>query len=592
MLSLVTFISAVDFGFYSFFQDRINVLIFGFFADNTTALIKTIWQNYPVIWIFLAFALFIFLLWTGLTYVFKSKVERIPLRIRKISYPLFTIFFLVLCIINGTGARGSIGLFPLSEMDTGISKSIFINHLCYNGVRAFARAIELKSLQNSHWDSNLQYYGYKNNPRQAFADYFQTPSTQIPEDPLELLKRKTPKNTWAEKTRPHVVLLVMESFGAYWFKYQQKDFDLVGDFKNHLQEDTYLTHFLSGSAATIGSLSSLMIGTPERPRSEFLTESEYLQVPFRSSPALTFKNAGYNTRFIYGGNPGWREINKFALIQNFSSVEGEAEIATKLGGLKESHDWGVYDSDLFEYVFQSLSEATEPQFMLTMTTTNHPPYQLPSTYVSPEFKIPVELQSRLITDSTLANKRFKTYRYSADELANFLTRLKKSPLKDKVIVAVTGDHTFWIVNFTEQELMQKSSVPFYLYLPPAIRKNLNQENFGSHADIFPTLYTLALSEQSYYSLGQDLFANKKGFAINSANLIIDSSGGVLVTAKSSSDTTLDWEGPFEKLISGKPNAHKQELAVKYKSLMSILDYYFMKEKTDRKGIIHREDSRR
>lgn len=591
MLLLVTFISAVDFGFYSFYQDRINVLIFGFFTDDTTALIKTMWRNYPIVWIFLGLGIFTYCLWKGLKINFTQGKEWIPLKARKVSYPLFVLFFFAVFLFNGVGARGSLGLFPLSEMDTGISKSIFVNHLCFNGTRAFSRAIELKSLQTSKWDSNLRHYGYGDNPARAFADFYQIPVEQVPADPLELMKHKTPKNEWAEKTRPHVVILTMESLGAYWFKYNEGDFDLLGDFKKHLNEDTYLTHFLSSTNATIGSLSCLMIGSPQRPISEFLTESDYLQVPFRSSPARVFKQAGYKARFLYGGNPGWREVNKFAFMQDFDSVEGESEIAEGLGGLKDKHDWGIYDEDVFDYVFKTLSDAKEPQFMLTMTTTNHPPYQLPLNYKSPELKIPEELKSRLIVDTTLAQQRFATYRYSTDKLAAFMERLKKSPLKDKVIVAVTGDHTFWIVNFTEQELLQKGSVPFYIYTPAAVRKKLDPEAFGSQADIAPTLYNLALSNQEYYSLGRDLFAKEGDFAVNASNLIVDRTGGVLAAGKSIDDRALNWEGSYERLVPGESTDHKKSLSLKYKSLMGVLDYYFMKEKKQKKGMQH-ADSRR
>ncbi|MBO9667811.1 MAG: LTA synthase family protein, partial [Bdellovibrio sp.] len=322
MLLVVFFISAVDFVYYSFYQDRINVLIFGFFEDDTTALIKTIWKNYPMIWIFLGLILFTYLLWKGLKLNFTQGREWLPLKIQKISYPVFVIIFLVLFVLNGIGARGTLALFPLSEMDTGISTSIFVNHLSFNGVRAFARAIELKSQQTSHWDSNLRYYGYNQNYRKAFADLYQIPEDKVPADPLDLIASKTAKNPWAEKNPPHVLVLVMESLGSYWLRYDQPGFDLVGDLKPHLQQDTYLTHFLSSTNATIGSLSCLMIGAPQRPISEFLTESDYLQVPFRSSPARIFKQSGYKARFLYGGNPGWREVNKFALMQGFDTVEG------------------------------------------------------------------------------------------------------------------------------------------------------------------------------------------------------------------------------------------------------------------------------
>ncbi|MEN0060006.1 MAG: LTA synthase family protein, partial [Bdellovibrio sp.] len=326
MLFIVTFVSAVDFGFYSFYQDRINVLIFGFIEDDTLALIKTMWRNYPILWIFTGLGLFTYFMCKGLKLHFQQLKEWWPARFHKVSYPAFVLFFLLVFVLNGVGARGSLGLFPLSEMDTGFSRSLFVNHLGFNGVRALARAMELKSLQKSKWDSNLQYYGYGHNPRQAFADFYNIPEEQVPADPLQLLRHRTPVNAWAAKTRPHVLILTMESLGAYWLRYNQKDFDLLGPFKNHLQEDTYLRHFLSSSDATIGSLSCLMIGSPQRPISEFLTESEYLQVPFRSSPARVFKQAGYKARFLYGGNPGWREVNKFAFAQGFDAVEGEYEI--------------------------------------------------------------------------------------------------------------------------------------------------------------------------------------------------------------------------------------------------------------------------
>lgn len=592
MLFIVMFVSAVDFGFYSFYQDRINVLIFGYFEDDTIAITKTLWRNYPALWILAGLALFTWLLWRGLKINFTQGREWLPWRVKKISYPLFVAYFLVLFILNGIGARGSLALFPLSEMDTGISKSIFVNHLSFNGVRALARASELKALQTSRWDSNLRHFGYGENYRQAFADFYQIPMDKVPANPLELMQKTTPKNSWAEQTRPHVILLVMESMGAYWFNYDQPEFNLLGDFKHHLNEDTYLTHFLSSTNATIGSLSCLMVGAPQRPISEFLTESEYLQVPFRSSPARVFKSAGYKARFLYGGNPGWREVNKFALQQGFDTVEGEAEMEAGLGGVKEKHDWGVYDEDLFSYVLKSLREAKEPQFLLTMTTTNHPPYQLPSTYPVPEMKTPEELKVRLTGDASLAEQRFRTYRYSADKLAQFITEIKNSPLKDKVILAVTGDHTFWIVNFTEQELLQKGSVPFYLYLPQPIRKKLDPEAFGSQTDIAPTLYNLALSEIPYSSLGRDLFEAQGDFAINASNLIVDRTGGVLTAAKSENDLPLDWEGRYERLIRGENSAHKQQLAQKYKSLMSILDYYFLQEKNMKKGPGSNEDSRR
>lgn len=573
-LCLINAINIIDLKYYSFYQDRLNVLIFGFITDDTIALIKTMWKNYPIVWLFGTLFFCTWMLYKLLRRFFRIQPPKT--NEKNLSWPLAIAFFFCLFFLNGVGARGSLGLFPLSEMDTNISGDAFLNQLCFNSARALSRAIELKNMQNSNWDSNLHAYGYGDNYRQAFADYFRIPLDKVPDNPLDLLKQKTAKNEWAEKTQPHVLLFVMESFGSYWLKFNTPEFDLMGDLQRHFDEDQHLENFMSSSGATIGSLSSLMIGSTQRPISEFLTESDYMQVPFRTSPARIYKAAGYKTRFVYGGNAGWREIDKFARFQAFDTVEGEVDITKKLGELKERHDWGVFDEDVFEYIWQGLEQAKGPQFIMTMTTTNHPPYQLPSTYERPTLTIPPALQKRLIGDSALPAKRFATYRYSSQKLAEFLTRLKNSPLKDKVIVAVTGDHTFWIVNFAEDELLQKSAVPFYIYTPEAARKKLDPKTFGSHPDIIPTLYNLSLSSTVYHSAAQDLFAKGPHYALDRSGLIADASGAVMLGGTKSH--YYGWEGDFEKLIPAIANPSSEAMALHYKSLMGVLDYYMMSEK--------------
>jgi magnesium-transporting ATPase (P-type) len=40
-----------DLSFYSFFQDHINILFYGLFEDDTSAVLESIWKDYPVVWI-------------------------------------------------------------------------------------------------------------------------------------------------------------------------------------------------------------------------------------------------------------------------------------------------------------------------------------------------------------------------------------------------------------------------------------------------------------------------------------------------------------------------------------------------------------
>ena len=375
---------AADMKYYSYFQDHINILFFGLFNDDTSALIATFWKNYPVLlyaFLFSATAVLLFLYFKkSISYFIEfatSKPEANPKNESKpVGHSLLQRIPIVIAIFGFIfiGGRGSFDLFPLGPADTVISNNSFINYLTSNGIHALYRAIKLKKKQNASWDSNLKFYSYTS-PNEAIKDYLGTRdfllnnekiSTNPSEDALfktlsKSLQHKTAKNKWASETRPHVVVIVMESFGTYWLKYQSSTFDLLGSFQEHTQKDLFLTNFLPSSDSTTGSLSSLMISSPHRPIGNFLTESEYLQVPFQTSPAKVYKNHGYKTRFIYGGNPGWRDMNKFAKYQGFDTIEGDVDIESKLGPLSEKHDWGVYDEDLFKYIEVTLKEAQEPQ---------------------------------------------------------------------------------------------------------------------------------------------------------------------------------------------------------------------------------------
>jgi len=570
-------ILALDVGYYSYFQDHLNLMMFGFFEDDTFALLRTFWKNYHVIWIFLSAFI--------LAFVLSRIVVRIlkPFRHRQIFEHIgawaYVPVFLIIILVLGVGGRGSLSLFPLGETDAVISPEPFINHLAGSGLSSFVRAIKLKYFRNQSWNANKKFYGYQD-PRQAFADYYNIPVDQVPPAPVELFHHRTPKNEWAEKTKPNVVVVMMESLGGYWLRYNSPTFNLLGALDKNFQEDFLFKNFLPSATGTIGSISSLMVDAPQRPFGAFLSESEYVRVPFRSSPAFIYKKAGYRTRFVYGGNTGWRDLNRFARNQGFDSVEGDVDISRVLGGLKETHDWGVFDEDVFRYVKKTLDEATQPELVVILTTTNHPPYQLPSTYKVPEQTIPAELASRLNTESSIVTARFKVYNYAAEKVGEFLDEVKGSPtLADKTIVAVTGDHSFYLVNFSDAELLAKWSVPFYLYVPKAERKNLkvDPQVFGSHMDIFPTLFPLSLSDVDYDALGVNLLdPAQPHYAIHETGLIAGPQGAALSLGKTGF-AYFGWEGHYDKLVSVPQDTEHTQMATRYRSLMSLLDEYFHSE---------------
>lgn len=53
-----------DMGFYSYFQDHLNILFFGLFEDDTAALAKTIGKNYPIFLLSSGILMYVFFIFT------------------------------------------------------------------------------------------------------------------------------------------------------------------------------------------------------------------------------------------------------------------------------------------------------------------------------------------------------------------------------------------------------------------------------------------------------------------------------------------------------------------------------------------------
>lgn len=525
--SLLVWAYVFDYGFYSYFQDHLNILFFGFLEDDTKALLISIWKNYNLpLWLSLI-VLGHYVFYKILSQFFRK--DTFKLKPSKGIIKVLT-FFLGL-IILAFGGRGNFSRLPLSVEDAYLSTNQFINKLSLNGFITFNRAIKLrkqfsradvsyiKEFGLGSWQEALLASERKVNDGQAF---------------LPNLETVTSKKSF---THPHVVLVVMESLGSYWFDRQSADFNFLGDLDRHFKEDILFERFLSGENGTIGSILSVAMGQVIRPGARFLSEGEYMRTTLTSSSAIPFSRAGYDTHFVYGGKLGWRNLGEYLKTQNFYQLHGADEIKQQmpeLGSIEPrdlGNEWGIFDEYLYSFIEKKIQTATRPQFFLVLTTTNHPPFEYPRTYQPLPLELTPKRMSELTVDKEIAGQRFLSLQYSNQKIADFISRIKGSSLKDNTVVSLTGDHSFWLAKvIPEKNYFKKNAVPFYIYAPEHIRpKTYDAKNFGSHEDILPTLYELTLSETKYTKLGEDLL-NEEGVAINSAGTV-GSKRGVMIDGR-------------------------------------------------------------
>lgn len=565
-----------DYGFYSYFQDHINVLFFGFFEDDTVAVITSIWKNYNApLWLTIIFILhYVFYRFTK----FLFSPFEFDLKVKRFDWRVPAIFFLGVTGLVWAG-RGNFTRLPLSIEDAHISSEEFINKVSINGPLSLNRAIKIRKTFGKADYNYLKRYGF-----QSWQEAMKPALGKSMAEEAELiasLRRRTPYNQMLENEPAHVVVVVMESFGTYWNSLDGRNFNLLGDLKKHFKEGILFNNFLPAENGTIGSVVSVATSQVIRPGSRFLSESAFMKTPLASSGHRPYKEQGYETHFLYGGKLGWRDLGKYLQVQGYDHLWGADEVKEAMPELKNVSDdnlgneWGIFDEYLYAFLEERLRTATKPQFILVLTTSNHPPFEVPSTYHPLKLELTDEIKAKITTNEELAKKRFIGLQYANQKMAEFLSRIRSSSiLKKDVVVALTGDHSFWIARGVgHDEEFKRYAVPFYLSLPERLNPGyVNEKKFGSHEDIFPTLYHLTLSNQEYIKLGEDMLSEEPR-ATNSTGLVASPLGAY------HHGKFWKWKNLDQQILE--PAERTEELAAlkkHHEALISITDQYLKAEK--------------
>jgi len=572
MFSFVFIILCVDFGFYSFFKNHINIIIFGILEDDTKALFSTLVENYNIPLVSLIFLVMIFGIYS-VTAHFTGGIDPEKEYPKVYPFPVRFIFLFGLLVLNALAARGSLALFPLGTMDAEISPDIFINKVSINGIYTLQEAVEARMKENGSYDISRQ-VGYSGDPARAFSDFLCVPEASLNKDFLQTsVVRKTKKNELVETIRPNVILIMMESFGSDLLHYNSPGFNVLGELKQHFDSDTVFYNFLSGDVGTIGSIETAILNMPKRPAAKAVTQSKFAYNYYFTGAAVPYKKAGYETIFLYGGNAGWRNVFMFAGNLGFDSAEGAGSMNPEY----PRNQWGVYDEYLFRHIYDRLSKNDgKPKFIFTMTTTNHPPYSLPKDYKKLPLEISPALQKQITGDMKLAKLRFETYQYSNQKLGELISRIKASPFGKNTIIAVTGDHNFWSVfDYPKERYLDLDGVPFYLYIPEGLKPmDIDKETFGSHLDIMATLYNLSLSGQEYASLGEDMLDKSiNHVAFNVDGLVMSKDRALRCFVENNVVSYYAWDPSAPRLLRpAQPDAEHEKLLKHFKSALAVADY--------------------
>lgn len=490
--TLFALLAVINFYYYGFYKLPIDSVIFGLADDDTVAVLHTIWRDFPMLQIAVVLTLAVWSANAAALRVGQHALRWLQHHWVRAWHLLLVPVLLVVVLMVGKGTLKGMAL----QLDniTATSKP-FLNNVIPNGVTALYNAWDAyrTSTDIGEEDAGLKALGFENYQAAALAYGIQATRPEAVQHALMAAGHTQPNGK-------NLVFFQMESWSAEPFKYQSKDMDVLAGLNDKLHSAWLFDNFDAAHHGTHPALEAILFNTPVTP----ITNGKYRHVQLDWGVPFAFKKADYDTVFVTSGQSGWRELNRVLLTQSFDEVIDAATLRAKYPGA-EGGIWGVWDAYMFRYIEERLAQQprNRPLFIYAMSTTNHPPYELPSDYKPFAFDIkkwPGDKGSEHLIPN------LQTYRYANDELAKFVGAVQSGPAGAHTLIAATGDHnvrTFGQYATPESQILRQQ-VPFIVWGAGKLSCPNALHQAASHLDMFPTLFPLLGIGEGYLMTGRNL----------------------------------------------------------------------------------------
>lgn len=324
--------------------------------------------------------------------------------------------------------------------------------------------------------------------------------SDLTENNLAPYLEKVAKGARIEKPQ-HIFIILGETYMQWPLLGKYENLHIADGLKSIIAEKNsyYSRNFMPNGDFTSVAITGMISGLPDVNIHINYQPKTYEQV-YISAAAPPLKKLGYAVNFWYGGMPGWENISKMALAQDFSNFYGFPEL-----NAPKYSTWGAKDEDLFNAVEKNL-ENQPPTVHFIMTTTNHPPYKLDLKAEGFDVNKTVAELKKLPNISNAENLAVELghYWYMDKVITKFIRSVSEKYPNSLFIV--TGDHAVRVDPSTHPTIFEHQSVPFVMYGAGISENILPADVVGGHISIVPTIIELIAPEGfKYYSVSPSLF---------------------------------------------------------------------------------------
>jgi len=289
--------------------------------------------------------------------------------------------------------------------------------------------------------------------------------------------------------RPNVILIIWEGFTAKAVGVLGGRAGIAPRFDTLTREGILFDRFYASGNRTDKGVAAILSGYPPLPNTAVLKEPR----KYAGLPGLgrSFRNAGYVTEFLKGGELEFANIRAFVIKNGFDRLVERKDFPRETWNSK----WGAHDHVLLQRVLAEADTTTSPFLLTALTLSSHEPYDIPGEYV--------------FGNSTKEARYLSALHYTDSSMAAFIREAQRRPWWDSTLIIIVPDHgnRLPVIDITSDQYREETHYIPMLWLGGALRtRGIRIHNLGDHTDLAPTLLAQLGLPHDDFLWGQDLFA--------------------------------------------------------------------------------------
>ncbi len=450
----------IDFAYFPYIQKRTTYdvvnMVFGGQSDILTLIPQFLMEFWYLVILFFVFV------WALVKMHNRIKKQDQPIEVN-VSFKLVISYFLIFAaVVSSTviAIRGGLQRIPIVFLDAAIYTSPKYIPILINTPFSILKSAELTEIK-----------------------------------PVKYFEDKTLKSIYSPIHEPdtgkfnqfNVCVIALESFS--------KEFTGISNRKSFtpfldslMKQSITFTNGISNGKTSINGIPAIMASMPCFMDNHYLN-SIYSNNMIQTLPNL-LKTKGYYSVFYHGGTNGTMNFDSFSKLAGYDEYYGRTEYNDE-----KDYDgqWGIWDEPFLKKTVQEMSKLKQPFVTSIFTLSSHNPYKIPSRLEGKFDKGTMEIHQCI--------------GYTDYALRRFFYDAQKQPWFSNTLFVLCPDHTSISNDPFYSNMIGQFSIPIVFYkkgITPKMETKTVQQ-----IDIMPTVLNYLNYDQPYYSLGNDMFSEKK-----------------------------------------------------------------------------------